>query len=410
MGLAVDEWIEEIGGGLNFKRPKFLRMIKAHKIRLNPRPEQAAYFMRAAGVARFAWNWALNRYKELKAAGQEVDWNEIKKEFRAKIDAEFPFVREVTKCAAEEAINDLRKAIHVYYETKKRNPKAKVKFPDYRKRSKKIGGFGLANDKFSVDGHNARIPKLGDVNMAERLRFDGRIMSGRVKERAGRWYLTVTVECESQGMAGLSGSVGIDFGLSRFATLSTGEVYETQANLRKSAGKLKALQRGLARKKRGSNNRRKWKLKVARLHERISNQRSDFLHKFTTAVCSAFAVICVEDLNLSGLCQTRLAKSFHDAGIGEAVNQLEYKTSSFGSLLQKVDRFFASSRLCHVCGARNDQLKLSDREWVCACGAHHDRDLNASLNLEMEGIRLLAGSGYIGVTPVDGKALAQVSA
>jgi putative transposase len=246
--------------------------------------------------------------------------------------------------------------------------------------------------------------------MAEALRFEGKIMSGRVKERAGHWYLTVTVECQSQPVASLSGGVGIDFGLSRFATLSTGEVYETQANLRGSEGKLKALQRGLARKKKGSNNRRKWKAKIARLHERISHQRSDFLHKFTTAVCVTFAVVCIEDLNLSGLCQTRLAKSFHDAGIGEAVNQLEYKTNWSGGLLQKVGRFFPSSKLCNVCRANNHGLNLSDREWTCDCGAHHDRDGNAALNIELEGMRLLAGSGYVGETPVDGKALTRASA
>ena len=286
-----------------------------------------------------------------------------------------------------------------------------MKFPGYRIRSKKIGGFGLANDKFSFNGQTANIPKLGAVNMAEVLRFNGRILSGRVKERAGRWYLTVTVECESQPVASPCGSVGIDFGLKSFATLSNAETVETQAHFRKSEARLKKLQRGLARKKKGSNNRRKWKLKVARMHERISNQRSDFLHKFTTAVCAAFAIICVEDLNLAGLCQTRLSKSFHDAGIGEAIRQFEYKTSWARTMLQKVGRFFASSKLCNVCGVKNEDLKLSDREWDCAgCGAHHERDLNAALNTELEGKRLLAGNGYLGATTVEGKALTQASA
>ncbi|MGH8498834.1 MAG: RNA-guided endonuclease InsQ/TnpB family protein, partial [Methylococcales bacterium] len=381
-------------------------------IRLHPTPEQERYFYRASGVARFAWNWALNEYKRLKAENLSVDWNQIKIDFRAKINVEFPFVREVTKCAAEEAISDLRKAINVYYKTKQVNPKSKVKFPGFRKRSKKVGGFGLANDKFRLDGHDAYIPKLGLVNMAETLRFEGKILSGRVKERAGKWYLTVTVEVESQARGcSLSGSVGIDFGLSSFATLSTGEVVETQARFRKSECKLKALQRGLARKKKGSRNRAKWKLKIARMHERISDQRKDFLHKFTTRVAATFAVVCIEDLNLAGLCQTRLAKSFAEAGIGVAAKQLEYKTRWFGGLLQKVDRFFASSKLCHCCGEKNDQLKLSDREWDCLnCGAHHNRDENASLNIKMEGIRLLAGDGYLGATPVDGKALACASA
>jgi len=128
-------------------------MIKAHKIRLNPTSPQEAYFYRASGVARFVWNWALDEYMRRKAAGQEIDWNEIKIEFRARIKAEFPFVYEVTKCAAEVAIADLRQAINTYYKTKEANPKSKVKFPGRRKRSKKIGGFGLNNDKFSVSGH-----------------------------------------------------------------------------------------------------------------------------------------------------------------------------------------------------------------------------------------------------------------
>jgi putative transposase len=378
-------------------------MIKAHKIRLNPTSPQEAYFQRASGVARFAWNWALEEYKRRKATGQEIDWNEIKKEFRARIEIEFPFVKEVTKCAAEAAIADLRQAINTYYKTKEANPKSKVKFPGPRKRSKRIGGFGLNNDQFSVSGHTAYVPKLGDVNMAEALRFNGRILNGRIKERAGRWYLTITVEAESvtQPVASPQRSVGIDFGLSRFATLSNGEKSETQAHYRQAEGKLKRLQRGLVRKKKGSNNRKKWKLKIARAHERVSNLRNDFLHKFTGKVAKSFSIVCVEDLCLKGWIGLA-GKSTHDAGIGQAINQLEYKTRGAGGILQKVGRFFASSKRCHKCGYINDNLQLFDREWKCPnCGAEHDRDSNGAINIEMEGVNLLAGSGYIGETPVE---------
>src|SRR5437867_95288 len=140
-------------------------MHKAHRIRLNPTPEQRAAFMRAAGVARFAYNWALTEYQRLKQAGLPVDWNALKKEFRARIDAEFPFVREVTKCAAEEAFADCRRAIATYYQARAKNPR--LRFPGLRKRSRRIGGFGLANDKFRVEGHAALLPKIGAVNMAE---------------------------------------------------------------------------------------------------------------------------------------------------------------------------------------------------------------------------------------------------
>src|SRR5207253_2304128 len=124
--------------------------------------------------------------------------------------------------------------------------------------------------------------------------------------------------------------IGIDFGLSRFATLSDGQVVETQAHLRRSEAKLKRLQRALSRKQKGSQNRNKWKRRVARFHERVRNQRQDFLQKFTTEAVKQFGVVFVEDLNLRGLCRTRLAKSFHDAGIGEAVRQLEYKQAWWG--------------------------------------------------------------------------------
>jgi putative transposase len=308
----------------------------------------------------------------------------------------------VTKCAAEEAIADLRRSINTYYKAKAKNPRGRLRFPKLRRRNKRIGGFGIANDKFSLDGHEARLPKVGTVDMAEPLRFSGRILSGRVKEGAGHWYLTVVVDTALASVEVSAASVGIDFGLAHFATLSTGEVAETQSRFRKSEVKLKCLQRGLSRKKKGSSNQRKWKRRVARHHERVANQRRDFLHQFTTNLVREFGTICVEDLNLNGLCRTRLAKSFHDAGIGEAIRQLEYKQECQGGALVKVGRFFPSSKRCHVCGSVNGALVLADRAWTCeSCGTVHDRDLNAALNIELEGLALLAGSGYVGGTPVE---------
>jgi putative transposase len=363
-----------------------LMITKAHRIRLNPTSEQEQYFLRASGVARFSYNWGLSEYKRLKTDGQKIDWNQIKKDFRSRSHNEFPFIKEVTKCAAEEALSDVRCSIGTYYKTKPKNHKCK--FPGFRKRSKRIGGFGLANDKFSLNGNAVRIPKLGLVNMAEPLRFAGKMLSGRVMERAGHWYLTVTVEVNQPLSVVPQASVGIDFGLKAFATLSTGEVAETQGYLRKSEKRLRGLQRGIVRKCKGSHNRAKWKQKIARAHERIRNQRQDFLQKFTTTIVTSFGTICLEDLNLTGLCRTRLAKSFADAGIGEAVRQLTYKTEWRGSVLQKVGRFFPSSQLCHRCGAKNDHLTLADRTWNCSgCGTHHDRDENAAINLKLEGIR-----------------------
>src|SRR5215813_15519088 len=211
--------------------------------------------------------------------------------------------------------------------------------------------------------------------MAEALRFDGHILNGRIKERAGRWYLTITVKEGTQNLASLTRpaasplrSVGIDFGLSTFATLSNGEKSETQAHYRQAEGKLKRLQRGLTRKKKGSNNRKKWRLKIGRAHERVSNLRSDFLHKFTSEVTKRFSIVCVEDLCLKGWIGLS-GKSTYDAGVGQAINQLEYKTREVGGILQKVGRFFPSSKRCHACGYVKDDLQLSDRRWKCpSCG------------------------------------------
>ncbi len=391
-------------------------MTRAHKIKINPTPEQLAHFMRAAGIARFAWNWALDAYQAAKVNREIIDWNELKRKFRALTDTEFPFVREVTKCAAEQALADLRQAINTYYKVKKANPKSKLKFPGKRQRSRKIGGFGLTNDKFRLDGHLVRVPRLGWVNLAEALRFAGKILSGRLKEQAGHWYLIVTVQvgalaATSGEGAKASGSIGIDFGLARFATYSTGEVSETQAYFRKSEKKLKRLQRGLARKKRGSHNRAEWKQKVRRQHFRIANLRHDFQHKLSDKLTKSYKLLCVENLNLAGMSRSlKLGKSVHDAGLGEMVRQLEYKAEARGGAVQKVGRYFPSSKRCHVCDWVKADLQLSDRAWECGgCGAKHDRDVNAAVNIKIEGERLHAGSGYVGVTTVDELALAHCS-
>lgn len=378
-------------------------MIKTHKIKLNPTQEQERYFYRASGVARFAWNWALDEYKRRKETGKKADWNQIKIQFRANIDVDYPFVKQVTKCAAEQAIEDLRQAINSYYKANKSNPKSKIKFPSYRKRSKKVGGFGLNNDQFCLDENFVRVPKLGHVNMAEAVRFNGKVMSGRIKEHARQWYLIVAIETQqpAQRMVCPQRSVGIDFGLSAFATLSDGSQSQTQAHYRIAERKLKRLQRGLARKKKGSNNRSKWKLKIARAHQRISNLRNDFLHQFTSNVVNRFSVIGVEELCLKGWVALN-GKSTQDAGVAKAVAMLGYKSQQSGAILQKIGRFFPSSKTCHRCGYVKDDLNLSDRTWICPqCQTEHNRDFNAAINLELEGVRLLVGSGFLDVTTVE---------
>jgi putative transposase len=190
--------------------------------------------------------------------------------------------------------------------------------------------------------------------------------------------------------------------LKTFATLSDGGKCETQAYYRQAEKKLAQLQRSLCRKKLGSKNRMKANKRVAKLHDRVTNLRQNMLHEFTTRVVEGHGIICIEDLNLKGLVQTRLAKSFSDVAIGETIRQLQSKAEAARRIIQRVGRFYPSSQLCSVCGYRNRELGLADRDWTCpSCDSRLDRDLNAAINIELEGLRLLAASGYVGVTPVD---------
>jgi len=183
---------------------------------------------------------------------------------------------------------------------------------------------------------------------------------------------------------------GIDLGLKDFAVLSDGERVPAPKFYRQGQRKLRKAQRTLSRRKPGSNRRTKAKAKVARLHQKVANQRGDFLHKLTTRLVGNHDGVCIEDLSLKGLVRTKLSKSFADASMGEFRRQLEYKCLWNRKHLAVIDRFYPSSRLCRGCGAINETLTLSDRQWACDCGMVHDRDLSAAVNIRGEGLRILA--------------------
>jgi len=185
--------------------------------------------------------------------------------------------------------------------------------------------------------------------------------------------------------------VGIDLGLIDFATLSDGsEPIPAPKFYRKAENKIRRAQRAVSRAKRGSRRRAKARKRLARAHQKARNQRRDFLHKLTTKLIQDYDGICIEDLNVKGLARTKLAKSFSDAAMAEFRWQLDYKCRWNRKRLIPVDRLFLSSKMCHVCGALHDALTLSDRQWVCGCGAVHERDFNAAVNIRNEGLRTLA--------------------
>jgi putative transposase len=382
-------------------------MIKAHKIRLNPTPEQEDYFKRAAGCARLAYNWALAEWRREYEAGGKPSALDLKKRFNEIKAEQFPFVKEVTKCATEQAFADVGAAFANFLTRLKKGGEAG--YPKFKSKNRSTPSFYLANDKITFAEHTVYIPKLGWVNMAESLRLEGKVMGARVRCRAGQWWIAVAVEMEKPPPQEKQSTVGVDVGITNLGVTSDGRVFENQEYLRQSLSRLSGLGRALARKEAGSRNFEKAKVKLQRAHYQVACQRDDAIHKMTTELCRNNAMIGIEDLNVKGMMRNRhLSRSLSDAAFGEIHRQLNYKAEWFGSVVQPVDRFFPSSQLCSACGERKTELTLAEREWQCeACGAHHDRDLNAAINIRDEALRRL-GSGYVESlnSPVEQRALA----
>lgn len=376
-------------------------MQRAHVIRLNPTSEQEVYFRKACGVARHAYNWALARWKEARAKGERVKVKDLKAEYNRIKEEQFPWAYEVTKCAPEQAFSDLNQAFANYWRMKREGTQPKLKhprkdgeeagFPHFKSKKQDRLSFYLANDKFSVDRHTLRVPKLGAVNMTEALRFAGKILSATISYRAGWWFASIAVEVEHEASSHKGGTVGIDLGVKTLATCSDGEVFENQRHYRKNLGRITGLSKGLSRKVEGSQNWWKHTRKLAKAHYRVANQRADALHKMTTHVARTYSLIGLEDLNAKGmLANHKLAQAVSDASLFEVKRQLLYKAEQHGGYVQLVDRWFPSSKTCSACGWVDDGLTLAERVFTCErCGLSIDRDLNASLNIREEAIRLM---------------------
>jgi putative transposase len=365
-------------------------IIRGHKIRLYPNNVQAAYFAKACGVARFAYNWALAEWKRRYEAGEAVTESILRKALNAIKHEQFPWMYAVTKCAVQLAIkNDLNNAFRNFFAKR-------AEFPKFRKKGIH-DSFGVSNDQFEVDGAKVWIPLLGWVKMAEELRFDGKVIGATVSRRAGMWYISIQVEMPDPMPIHTSESqaVGVDLGVKALAALSDGSVFEGVKVGRKYEQRLRRLNQELSRRQgalRGeekSNNFKKTKRKISRLYVKMADARADCTHKLTTMLTQSYGLIGIEDLDVKGMMQNhKLARSIADMSFYEFRRQLEYKAADTGSRVVVADRWFASSKTCNVCGCITGQLKLSDREWTCEhCGTHHDRDINAAIVLRDYAVR-----------------------
>jgi putative transposase len=335
-----------------------------------------------AGTARFAYNWGLreriDRFEKNEGKDKFTTAIEQHKELNA-LKETFPWMYEVSKCAPQEALRNLDRAFKNFW----RSRKTGTGFPKFKRRGVH-DGFRLTGT-IKVNEKSVVLPRLGKIRSKEATaKFRGRALSATVTREADRWYVSLAVERERSDPAPVTGPVvGVDLGLSTFATLSDGERIEAPKPLARSLRLLTRRQRFHSKKTKSSNNRRKSGRCLARLHRRIKYTRLDFLHKLTTRLTRTKSVIVVEDLAVKNMLKNRkLSRAISDVGWGEFRRQLEYKTEWYGSRLVVANRFFPSSKTCSSCSAVKETLPLSEREFVCeACGVVLDRDLNAALNL-----------------------------
>ncbi|MCI2975327.1 MAG: transposase [Ferrimicrobium sp.] len=335
--------------------------------------------MRAGGTACFAYNWRLARWKERYEAHKadpsvlapsqyllRCELNSIKRE-------PFPWMMDVTKCAPQEALIDLGSSFDNFF-------KGRGRYPKFKKKGI-CDSFSLSSGTFGVDPNRVRIPKFGYVRMSEPLRFDGRILSATVSRRTDQWFVSFAVEVDdSSPTIKTKRSVGVDLGVKTLATLSNGEKSDGPKAQAKLLKKQHRLSKQLSRKQKGSKNRHKAQLKLARLNARIADIGNDSLHKLTTELASNYEVICIEALHVPGMVNNHnLARAVSDMGFFEFKRQLSYKCEKFGSQLVIIDRWYPSSKTCSACGRVAASMPLSVREWTCdGCGASHDRDTNAA--------------------------------
>ncbi|MBU2841441.1 RNA-guided endonuclease InsQ/TnpB family protein [Acidithiobacillus thiooxidans] len=390
-------------------------MLMAHRIALNPNNAQATYFARASGTARFAYNWALAEWQRQYAAWKQDDnlpkpsQAALRRQLNALKREHFPWMMEVTKNAPQMAIIQLGDAFRNFWA-------GRANYPKFRKKGIQ-DRFSLSNDQFSVKGSRIRIPHLGWVRMRESLRFIGKIISATVTRVADKWFVSVTVDTEDlpKRRAENQGAAGVDLGVSALATFSTGEKVVGPKPHKALLKRQKRLSRSLSRKHKAakgklglranvpipkgvrlpvSENAKKARAKLSRLHARIANIRQDALHKLTTDLTRRFHTIGIEDLNVRGMLKNHhLARSIADMSFFEFRRQLEYKAGRRGGLVVVADRWFPSSKTCSVCGTIQKKMPLGVRQWTCLdCGTTHDRDVNAARNLLALGLAALSRS------------------
>ncbi|MDE6433546.1 MAG: IS200/IS605 family element transposase accessory protein TnpB [Lachnospiraceae bacterium] len=366
-------------------------MLKAYKYRIYPNKKQQELIQKTFGCCRFVYNqilfYKIYKYKNENISLSKIDCNNYCNQVLKK---KYEWLKEVDKYSLTNAIYNIDSAYHKFFKEHTGYPKFKSKH-DNRKSYKT--NFSNNNIEVSFEKNKIKLPKLKWLKAKVHREFEGIIKSATISQiPSEKYFVSILVETEHIPMKVITGTIGIDLGIKDLIITSEGKKYDNKKLIKKYEEKLAKEQRKLSHKVKGSKNWNKQRIKVARIHEKISNTRNDYLHKISHQLVSENQVIVTEDLAVNNMVKNHyLAKVISDCGWYKLTRQLQYKSDWNDRQYIKIGRFTKSSQLCNVCGYTNTETKnLAVREWICPqCGTFHDRDINAAINILNEGLRLL---------------------
>jgi putative transposase len=367
---------------------------RAFKYRFHPTDEQGAELARTFGCVRLVYNWGLQlRSEAYTLHGERITYPQTDRALtELKKTEERAFLNEVSSVPLQQTLRHLQLAFQGFFDKR-------AKYPRFKSRKKSKASATYTRSGFRYRGGELFLAKMREplaIVWSRPLPEGAEPTTVTVsKDAAGRWFVSILCEDTIAPLPAADAVVGIDAGLTSLATLSTGEKVANPKHGRRDRTALAKAQRELSRKAKGSANRERARVKVARVHARIADRRRDHLHKLTTRLVRENQAIVIEDLNVRNMVKNHnLARAISDASWFEMRGMLEYKCAWYGRDLVVVDRWFPSSKMCSACGALQDAMPLNVREWVCGCGARHDRDVNAAKNIKAAGLAVLAcGAG-----------------